>query len=308
MNVHKNAKLTPSGRAELVKRVVSEHRSVTEVSEAMGVSRRTVYKWVSRFKAEGVDGLRDRSSRPRRSPQRWSEDLVGRVQRLRRRRYTGLEIAEELRVAVSTVSLWLRRLGLSRLRDLDPKPVIVRYEKKRPGELLHLDTKKLGRIGRVGHRIHGNRRRRARGVGWEFLHVCVDDATRVAYAEVLPDERATTATSFVQRAIAWFRERDVLVERVMTDNGSCYRSHRFNHALSDQGIRHIYTRPYRPQTNGKAERFIRTAKNRWAYKRAYKNSAVRTMMLSAFLNRYNTRRPHRGIGNVTPLSRLEALL
>lgn len=138
--------------------------------------------------------------------------------------------------------------------------------------------------------------------------MCVDDATRVAYAEVLPDEQAATATSFVQRAIAWFRERDVLVERVMTDNGSCYRSHRFNHALRDHGIRHIYTRPYRPQTNGKAERFIRTAKNRWAYRRAYRNSAVRTMMLAAFLNRYNTRRPHRGIGNVTPLSRLEALL
>lgn len=308
MNVHKNAKLTPVGRAELVKRVLFEKQPAEEVGRAMGVSRRTVYKWVRRYKDSGIDGLVDRSSRPQRSPRRWSEDLVKRIERLRRRRYTGLEIAEELRLAVSTVSLWLRRLGLGRLRDLDPKPVVVRYEKKRPGELLHLDTKKLGRIGRVGHRIHGNRRQRARGVGWEFLHVCVDDATRVAYAEVLPDERATTATGFVQRAIAWFGERDVLVERVMTDNGSCYRSHHFRRTLAAEGIRHVYTRPYRPQTNGKAERFIRTAKNGWAYKRAYKNSAIRTLMLPRFLNRYNRRRPHRGIGNVTPLSRLEALL
>ena len=308
MNVHKNAKLTPTGRAELVKRVLFEKQSVKEVSRAMGVSRRTVYKWVKRYEAEGVSGLEDRSSRPRQSPQRWSEKLVKQIERLRRRRYTGLEIAEELRLAVSTVSLWLRRLGLGRLRDLDPKPVVVRYEKQRPGELLHLDTKKFGKIRGVGHRITGDRRGSGHGLGWEFLHVCVDDATRVAYAEVLPDEKGVTATAFVQRAIAWFRDHDVLVEGVMTDNGSCYRSHRFRRALAAEGIRHVYTRPYRPQTNGKAERFIRTAKNSWAYKRAYRSSQARTLMLSGFLSRYNRRRPHRGIGNVTPLSRLEALL
>ena len=293
---------------DLVERVLIEKQTVEEVSRALRVSRRTVYKWVKRYQAEGVKGLKDRSSRPKRSPRRWSEKLVKRVERLRRRRYTGLEIAEELELAVSTVSLWLRRLGLGRLRNLDPKPTVVRYEKARPGELLHLDTKKFGRIGRVGHRIHGDRRTRVRGIGWEFLHVCVDDATRVAYAEVLPDERATTATAFVQRAIAWFRDHDVLVERVMTDNGSCYRSHRFGRALAAEGVRHTFTQPYRPQTNGKAERFIRTAKNGWAYKRAYKNSEARALMLPGFLNRYNRRRPHRGIGNLTPLSRLEALV
>lgn len=308
MNVHKNAKLTPAGRGELVQRVLFEKQSVREVSRAMGVSRRTVYKWVDRYRSGGESSLEDRSSRPHRSPRRFQRKLVKRIERLRRRRYTGLRIAEELRLAVSTVSLWLRRLGLGRLRDIEPKPVVVRYEKKRPGELLHLDTKKFGKIQGIGHRIHGDRRRRARGVGWEFLHVCIDDATRVAYAEVLPDERAVTATAFVQRAIAWFREHDVHVERVMTDNAPCYYAHRFNRALAAQGVRHVYTRPYRPQTNGKAERFIRTAKNEWAYARSYRSSAARTLMLPGFLNRYNRRRLHRGIGNTTPLSRLKELV
>ena len=220
---------------------------------------------------------------------------------------TGLEIAATLGLAVSTVSLWLRRLGLGRLKDLEPRPVVVRYERKRPGELVHLDTKKLGKIKGIGHRITGDRRGSGHGLGWEFLHVCIDDATRLAYAEVLPDERAVTATGFLQRALAWFRDHDVLVERVMTDNGSCYRSHRFRQAVKAAGARQIFTRPYRPQTNGKAERFIRTAKREWAFRRAYRSSLIRSAMLPAFLNRYNRRRPHRGIGNLTPFSRLEAL-
>jgi transposase InsO family protein len=308
VNVHKNAKLTPAGRAELVKRVLIEKQTVREVSGAMGVSERTAKKWVKRYRAEGVSGLADRSSRPRRSPRTLPRKLVRRIKQLRHRRYTGLRIAEELGLAVSTVGLWLRRLGLGRLKNLEPRPVVVRYEKKRPGELLHLDTKKLGRIQGIGHRIHGDRRTRQRGIGWEFLHVCVDDATRVAYAEVLADETGASATSFVQRAIAWFRERDVHVERVMTDNGSCYISRSFARALEALGVRHIRTRPYRPQTNGKAERFIQTAKKEWAYARAYRTSKVRTLMLTGFLNRYNRRRPHRGIGNTTPLSRLEELV
>jgi transposase InsO family protein len=233
---------------------------------------------------------------------------VERIERLRRRRYTGLRIAEELKLAISTVSLWLRRLGLGRLQFLEPKPVVIRYEKKRPGELLHVDTKKLGRIQGIGHRITGDRRGSGHGLGWEFLHVCVDDASRVAYAEVLPDERNTSASAFIERAIAWFAVRDVHVERVMTDNGSCYRSHGFRRALERRGVRHLWTRPYRPQTNGKAERFIQTAKREWAYARAYRTSAARTHMLAGFLNRYNSRRPHRGIGNQTPLSRLEDLV
>lgn len=308
MNVHKNAKLTPAGRELLVERVLIENQTVKEVAAAMGVSDPTVRKWVNRHQAEGVSGLADRSSRPHHSPRQLPRKVVQRIEKLRRRKYTGSRIAEELKLAISTVSLWLRRLGLGRLRFLEPKPVVIRYEMKRPGELLHLDIKKFGCIRGIGHRIHGDQRRRARGVGWEFLHVCIDDATRVAYAEVLRDERAVTATAFVERAITWFRNQDVFVERVMTDNGSCYRSHRFNNALAAEGVRHIYTRPYRPQTNGKAERFIQTAIREWAYARAYKSSAARTLMLPAFLNRYNRRRPHRGIGNTTPLSRLEALL
>ena len=272
MNIHKNAKLTPAGRGELVRRVLFEKQSLRDVGRAMGVSEPTVRKWVKRYQARGESGLLDRSSRPHRSPRQLDAKRVGQIKRLRRRRLTGLEIAATLKLAVSTVSLWLRRLGLGRLKDLEPKPVVVRYEKKRPGELLHLDTKKLGRIQGVGHRIHKDRRRRARGVGWEFLHVRVDDATRLAYAEVLPDERAVSATAFVERALAWFRSLDVLVERVMTDNGSCYRSHRFRRALQAHGVRQIFTQPYRPQTNGKAERFIQTAKREWAYRRAYRSS------------------------------------
>jgi len=191
---------------------------------------------------------------------------------------------------------------------LEPKPVVMRYEKKRPGELLHLDTKKLGRIQGIGHRIHGDRRKRSRGVGWEFLHVCVDDATRVAYAELLLDERGTSAGGFLQRAVAWFRAQDVFVERVMTDNGGCYMSHAFRTGLEALGVRHIRTRPYRPQTNGKAERFIQTAKREWAYARAYRSSPLRSLALPGFLNRYNRRRPHRGLGNRTPFSRLAELL
>lgn len=308
VNVHKNAKLTPAGRALLVQRVLFEHQSMKEVGRSMGVSRRTVWKWVKRYRAEGERGLKDRSSRPRRSPRQLPRELVERIERLRRRRHTGLEIAVELGLALSTVSLWLRRLGLRRLRNLEPRPVAVRYEKKRPGELLHLDTKKMGRIQGIGHRIHGDRRKRARGVGWEFLHVCVDDCTRVAYAEVLPDEKATTASAFLERAVAWFQARDVLVQRVMSDNGGCYVSKRFGQTLGRLGVRHVRTRPYRPQTNGKAERFIQTAKREWAYRRAYRTSAIRTRMLPGFLQRYNRRRPHRALGNTTPLSKLEALV
>lgn len=308
MNVHKNAKLTPAGRAELVKRVLFEKETVREVSRASRLSERTVRKWLKRYRSGGVSSLADRSSRPWRSPRQLPRKVVRQIERLRRRKYTGLRIAEELKLAVSTVGLWLRRLGLSRLRSLEPKPVVVRYEKKRPGELLHLDTKKLGRIQGIGHRITGDRRGSGHGLGWEFLHVCIDDATRVAYAEVLPDEREGSATGFVQRAIDWFRERDVHVERVMTDNGGCYRSKRFRRALAAAQVGHIYTRPYRPQTNGKAERFIQTAKREWAYARAYRTSAVRTSMLAGFLHRYNCRRPHRALGNTTPLSRLEDLV
>ena len=203
--------------------------------------------------------------------------------------------------------VWLHLMTSIRKYNEAPKPVVVRYEKKRPGELLHLDPKKLGRIQGVGHRILGDRRRRSKGVGWEFVHVCVDDAIRVSYAEVLPDEKAVTAATFLKRAVAWFTERDVLVQRVMTDNGSCYRSHLFRRTPKALGARPVFTRPYRSETNGKAERFIQTAKREWAYARSYRTSSARTMMLAGFLSRYNSRRPHRALGNQTPLSRIETL-
>jgi transposase InsO family protein len=235
--------------------------------------------------------------------------LVRRIERLRRRCWTGGRIAAALELAVSTVSLWLRRLGLERLRKLEPTPVVVRYERRRPGELLHLDAKKLGCIGQIGKRINRDPRTRVRGIGWEYLHVCIDDATRVAYAEIgHRDESGETVAGFLRRALDWFREQGVWVERVMTDNGGGYRSHRFRQVLETVGARHIFTRPYRPQTNGKAERFIQTALREWAYAAAYRNSWARSAALPGFLNRYNRLRPHRALSNQTPLSRLESLV
>lgn len=308
MNTHKNARLTVVGREQLVRRVLLEGESVLGVSRSLRVSPQTVRKWIGRFRSEGIRGLGDRSSRPRRSPTRLAPKLVQRIGRLRRRGWTGLRIAGALELAISTVSLWLRRLGLERLRKLEPKPVVVRYERRRPGELIHLDTKKLGGIGRIGHRINGDRRTRVRRIGWEYLHVCIDDATRVVYAEMQAGEGEQAVTEFVQRAVAWFRTQGVWVERVMTDNGAGYRSKRFKRALEAIGARHIFTRPYRPQTNGKAERFIQTALREWAYAAAYRNSWARSAALPGFLNRYNRHRPHRSLANQSPLSRLESLL
>lgn len=308
MNVHKNARLAPEGRAQLVKRVLFEKESVQEVARGMRVSAPTVRKWVKRYQAQGLAGLLDRSSRPRRSPRRLAAKLVVRIEQLRRRGWTGLRIAEALQLASSTVSLWLRRLGLERLRNLEPRPVVVRYERRRPGELIHLDTKKLGRIGQVGKRINADPTTRVRGIGWEYLHVCIDDATRVAYAEMISAEGEQAVSEFVQRAIAWFRNQGVWVERVMTDNGPGYRSRRFRRVLEALGARHIFTRPYRPQTNGKAERFIQTALREWAYATPYRNSWARTAALPGFLNRYNRLRSHRSLANQSPLSRLESLL
>lgn len=306
--MHQNARLTPAGRALLVRRVREEGWTPAEAARAQGVSCRTAYKWVGRYKAKGKAGLLDRSSRPHTSPTRLPGWHVKRIRRLRKRRWTGAKIARFLSIPRSTVSLWLRRLGMGRLRDLEVKEKPVRYERDRPGELLHLDTKKLGRIGCVGHRIHGDRRRSSPGVGWEYLHVCVDDATRLSYSEVLANERAVTVTAFAERAVAFFAALGVSVERVMTDNGSGYVSHRFADSLGRLGIRHIRTRPYRPQTNGKAERFIQTALREWAYQRPYRTSAHRTAALAHFQRRYNERRDHTAIGDQPPLSRLQELL
>ena len=230
--------------------------------------------------------------------------MVRRVEKLRRRRMTSTEIASRTSLPLSTVSLVLRRLGLHRLSRLEPEEPVRRYERENPGELLHLDTKKLARIRRVGHRIHGDRSKRVYGAGWEFAHVCIDDCTRLAYVEVLPDERAITTTAFLRRALAWYRARGIEVQRVMTDNAPGYYAKRFAALCRDQQIRQIFTRPYTPKTNGKAERFIQTLTQNWAYKRPYRSSARRASALRPWIKHYNHERPHRGLGMATPMARL----
>ena len=308
MNVHKCARLTPAGRALLVLRVVEEGLSVREVALAMGVSARTAYKWVSRFKYEGEAGLQDRSSRPLHSPRRLARGRRRQIEKLRRKRYTSPRIARELKLPLSTVVVTLRRLGLERLNRLEPPRMVIRYERSRPGELLHLDTKKLGRIARVGHRIHGDRTTRVRGIGWEYLHVCVDDATRLAYTEVLTDEKGESCAGFLLRAAAWYRGLGIEPERVMTDNGSGYVSRAFRDALTQLRTRHLRTRPYTPRTNGKAERFIQTALREWAYGQLYRNSRIRIAAMRTWIRFYNRERPHMGIRGLSPQQRLVSLV
>jgi transposase InsO family protein len=278
--------------------------AVSDVAQAAAVSERTVYRWIARYRAEGREGLQDRSCRARRlrcTP----EGRAVRIERLRRRqRLTGSEIAARMGMPRSTVAAVLKRRGLERLSRLEPKPPVVRYERERPGELLHLDTKKLGRFRRMGHRITGDRRRRHRRGGWEFVHVCVDDHSRLAYVEVLADETAETAAGFLHRAIRWLRRRGVQSERILTDNGGCYVSHVFRAACAELGVRHLRTRPYRPETNGKAERFIQTLLREWAYKRPYRTSNQRTRQLAPWLRYYNHQRPHGALAGRPPQSRI----
>jgi transposase InsO family protein len=273
----------------------------------MGLDPSTVRKWRDRFASEGAAGLRDRSSRPHRSPTRLSPEAEAEIGQLRRARLSGPAIARQARRPVSTVGAVLRRLGLGRLQALDPKPPAIRYERDHPGELIHIDTKKLGRIDGVGHRITGDRRGQSskRGIGWEALHVAIDDASRLAYTELLPDERKESAIAFLSRARAWFQSHGVAVERIMTDNGSAYKSRAFRAALSEAGIRHKRTRPYTPRTNGKAERFIQTSLREWAYATPYRSSAERAAAMPAWLCSYNSRRPHSALGGKPPISRLK---
>ena len=308
MNIHSSARFTPVGRALLVRRVTQEGWPVCEAAEAAGVSPRTAYKWLSRFEVEGPGGLLDRSSRPRSSPTQISAEWQKLVVEFRRLRMTGAAIAKKLRIPRSTVARILKRHGLERLKKLDPPVPVQRYEKTRPGELIHLDVKKLGRVKGIGHRITGERvgQTKNRGIGWEFVHVCIDDFTRLAYVEVLEDELGITAVGFLRRAAAWFAEQGVTVERVMTDNGSCYRSKNFAAALAELGAKHSRTRPYTPRTNGKAERFIQTLMREWAYARPFTSSYRRRTALPAWLRRYNERRPHAGIGGASPITRLRS--
>lgn len=303
-NPHQNARTTFYSRALMVKRV-REGVKASEVANQLGISRRTVYKWLARYRQGGEAALHNHTSRPQRSPRRMPVERVASIAALRQRRLSSLKIASSLSLPISSVTLELRRLGLNRLSRLEPRPPVIRYEYQRPGEMIHMDIKKLGKIAGVGKRIHGDRSRRGRGAGWEFLHVCVDDRSRVAYTEMLPDEKGVTATCFLIRAVSWFERNSVKVQKVMTDNGSCYVSHLFRATVQSLGARHVRTRPYRPRTNGKAERFIQTSLKEWAYSQAYETSQERKAHLQPWIEEYNYKRPHTALNGKPPITRLE---
>ena len=300
MDVHKNARTLPHSRALIAQRIAAGE-PVAAVARAFAVSARTARKWAQRGSA---GELADRSCRPHRSPRAISAAVMVEIQRLRQLEWTGVQIAQAVGVSRATVGRTLTHLGLAQLEAVRARPMIQRYEWLRPGELLHLDVKKLGRIGHVGHRITGDRRGQARGIGWEFVHVCVDDCSRVSYAEVLSDEKGPAVAAFLRRAVAWFRRRGVRAQRVLTDNGSGYRSCAFAAVCRARRLAHRRTRPYTPRTNGKAERFIRTMLREWAYGPAFHTSAQRTAALGRWLHYYNCHRRHRGVGGQPPISRL----
>jgi transposase InsO family protein len=313
MKLHANARTCPNSRRLLVERIAAGW-SLAEAAEAAGVSDRTAAKWRARWRAEGEVGLLDRSSAPKRVPHRTPVLRVEAIVALRRLRMTAAEIAELLSMALSTVSAVLQRAGLGKLSRLEPPEPPNRYEHARPGGLLHLDIKKLGRILSPGHRVVGHRRsqkkvgpKRLGGAGWEFVHVCVDDATRLAYAEVLNDERGETAAGFLRRAVAWLQSMGIKPERVLSDNGACYRARAHAAACRELGLRHSFTRPYRPRTNGKAERFIKTLTHRWAYGAIYANSNDRTRALPGWLTHYNFTRRHGSLSHKPPAARLNEL-
>ena len=306
MNSHKNALLTPRGREPMVRAVVDDGLSKAVVARLYRTTPKTVAKWVERFRKEGVYGLRDRSSKPLSLPSQTALATCTVIEALRRQRHTGKQIAAEVGVSPATVSRVLRRLGLNRIRDLEPAEPVRRYERATPGEMIHIDIKKLGRFDKIGHRITGDRtgQSNSRGVGWEFVHVCIDDHSRVAFSQIKPDEKADSAVPFFKAAVAYYKSLGIKVERVMTDNGPCYKSFAFRDACTDLGIKHIRTKPYTPKTNGKAERFIQTALREWAYAQAYPTSDRRAEELPYWLHRYNWHRPHGGIKSKTPISRL----
>ena len=305
MRLHGNARTCLHSRLLIVERVCEQRWTVAAAAEAAGVSERTAAKWLARYRREGRAGLVDRSSVPHRSPRRTAAECVRMIELLRRLRMTAAEIAEVLAMPLSTVSAVLKRIGLGKRSRLEPLEPPNRYECGRPGELVHIDVKKLGRFTRPGHRLLGRGPGRfEEGAGYEYVHVCVDDFSRLAYVEVLADERALTAIAFLRRALEWFAAQGVQVERVMTDNGSAYRSHAHALACRALGIRHSRTKPRRPRTNGKAERFIQTLLGGWAYARLYANSSERARALPIWLNHYNYLRPHASLGKQPPGSRL----
>lgn len=304
MNSHKHARLTRAGRALLVNRVLQQNWTMRQASEAAGVSLRTGYKWMARFRNEGPDGLLDRSSRPHRSPQACPPEQVQLFEQQRRQRLPLWRIARETGRSLATVARHMDRIGLSRLASLEPPQPVRRYERASPGELLHIDTKRLGRIHGVGHRITGDRtQNRNRGIGWDAVHLAIDDHSRVSFAQVLADETALSCVQFLRDAVAYYANIGVRIERVMTDNGSGYKN-AFRAACEELGIRHIRTRPYTPKTNGKAERFVQTSLREWAYARPYESSAQRTAALQPFIDGYNWCRPHSALGHQPPITRI----
>ena len=306
MNTHRHARTTFASRVLLVERVLKQHWTRVEVAESLSISTRTVDKWLRRFASEGTAGLTDRSSRPLRQPGRTLPNAEAAILALRELRFAVGRIAQVLKMPKSTVARVLGRHGKSRLPPLTAPPPVVRYEYARPGDLIHLDVKKLGRIERIGHRINGDRRTRSRGAGWEYVHVCIDDHSRLAYVEVLADEKGITVAAFLRRATAWYEERGVRVRKVMTDNGSGYVSRVFAAACWERRLRHIRTRPYTPRTNGKAERFIQTLLREWAYAQPYAKSRRRTAALRPWLRYYNEHRPHGSLNSMPPISRIRS--
>ena len=303
MDYHQNARLTIHSREQIARMVVEQGLTRKAAAAAFRVSEKTAGKWVRRYRAAGVAELQDRSSRPHRSPRRTSSSLLEKVLALRQLRHNGWRIAIALGLSRATVSRILRRAGLNRLRSLDPPPPVVRYEHKRPGDLIHFDIKRLARIVKPGHRVHGDRRKESRGAGYEYLHIAIDDHSRIAFGAILPDQSHRSAVLFFLMARAYFARFNISIRRVLTDNGSCYRDERFRLLLHRQHVQHRFTRPYTPRTNGKAERFIQTALREWAYARSYQTSLQRHQQLDPWLHDYNFHRPHASLNLNPPASR-----
>lgn len=305
MDYHHHARLTIVRRGELAKAVVECRLSLKEASAEFKLSRQSVTKWVRRYRDEGVAGLKDRNSRPHRSPRSTSQERLVEIERLRRERWTGVRIAQQLALSPATVSRALRRMRLNRIRDIEPKLPPNRYEHAAPGDLLHFDIKRLVRIQRPSHRVTGNRRDSVKGIGAEFLHVAVDDHSRIAFTAMYPDQTEASASHFLVRATARFERLGIVIRRILTDNGPCYKAHRFASACRQLGLKHRRTRPYTPRTNGKAERFIKTAINEWAYAQTFQNSAERTASLPLWTHQYNWHRPHASLNQLPPISRAQ---
>lgn len=307
MNIHKNARLTPHGRALLVRRMLDGGLRAEEAAHASGVSVRTAYKWLQRFRAEGMAGLDDRSSRPKSCPHALLQAVQAQAIEQRRSRQTYRQISQQCGVGQSTIARWLRRAGLNRLAALEPAAPIVRYEYAEAGDMLHLDIKKLGRFHRPGHRVTADRTQNSRRAGWEFVHVALDDHSRVAFADIQPDESGRSACRALLAALRYYRTLGITFRRLLTDNGACYKSRRFARLCQRLGLRPLRTKPYTPQTNGKAERFIQTALREWAYARTYESSGQRAQQLPLWLHQYNWHRPHASLQYLPPISRIHAL-